>query len=95
MTIENTKKQPSITFCFDDERNIERMKEAGIWEQMQEAMKAQTTVLILHNNELFIWHSCPTDSGYSLSKSNNRAELMLVMTTVLRNTAALNSQTMH
>ena len=82
MTTETAIKHPSITYCFDDERIIDRMKAVGVWEQMQDLKKTGTTVFILRGEELFIWHDCPTDSGYSLSKSNNRAALLLIMAKV-------------
>lgn len=77
MTIKNTKKL-TVIICRDDKTIIERMKQIGVWKKMKEQSKPRKTISILVDDELFIWHGVPGDSGYSHIKCDNPGELLFL-----------------
>lgn len=90
-----TKTQTILIGCRDDKSIIKRMKALGIWKKMQAMSKLGQTVSILNDDELFIWHGDPVDSGYSFFKSSNPAELLLLVAEVFGKPLTSDSQTKH
>ena len=66
----------TVWACNNDEPIIERLKELKIWDQVKVQSIMGETVCFVLPGELFIWHGCPGDSGYSHFKCDDPCELV-------------------
>lgn len=71
---------PTLTACSDDNLIIQRMKNLGLYQEMERLKqhKRDAVIFTLDAKEAFIWFAFKDDSGYVHIHTTNQAERLKV-----------------